>query len=122
MSKSTKLMAFCKALTERIADIKGGSPYSRESQLLSVLDIYSETFNKQKAAMYFADLPEEIIWRGNYTFFVLNEDEKVVFKPETVADFISVCESLGFTLEPNIDLEDEDELTLRLNERLKWTL
>jgi hypothetical protein len=112
-------MPFCKGLVERICSIKG-KQNSREEQLLYVVNIYSEPFNKQRAILYFKELPDVLHWTGNYHFTMSGDDKGTKFKPETLSEFIAVCESAGYFLTPNIDLEETDEETKELNQRLKW--
>lgn len=114
-------MLFCKGLVERIQCIKGGKE-SREDQLLFVINTYSEQFNKQRAIMYFESLPENLFWTGNYHFTLTGDESGQKFKPETISDFISVCESAGFLLEAKINIVDEDEHTIKTNKRLRWML
>lgn len=120
-SKYNKKMPFCKGLVERICSIKGRQS-SREEQLLRVINVYSEPFNKQRAIMYFTELPDILFWTGNYHFTMSGDENGAKFKPETLAEFIAICESAGYLLSPRINLEETDNETKELNRLLEWMI
>ena len=109
---------YAKSFVERIGETRGNSSYGREHEICRSYGLYSESFNRQRALRYFRNVPVSFIWRGEYSFTVSGIKNDVHFTPETIADFISICQSLGKEL--IINLGEEETETDRLdNMRLK---
>lgn len=111
-------MPKAKTLTERLGDIKGKGSESRESDFLSVYNVYSEPFNREKVEIYFEQIPSCVKWRdsgetgGKYTFFI--EAVGSYFRPSTISSFIEIMDSIGEDLIVNC----EDYVV----ERTRWFL
>jgi hypothetical protein len=79
------------------------------------MHVYSEKFNREKAVMWFKNIPSFIKFRGNYTFCVDGMRDKLHFAPATIADFISIVQSLGCDLEVRILYEENENDVLENN-------
>jgi hypothetical protein len=110
-------MPTAKSLVENLLDKKATSSFAREDLMCRSLHVYSESFNREKAQRWFEDIPPYIKFRGNFTFYVEGMPDKLHFAPPTIADFISIVQSLGHDLK--IDLTEEDELDRLENKRLR---
>lgn len=64
--------------------------------------------------MWFVKIPSCIQFRGNYTFIIEGMKDKLHFAPSTIADFISIVQSLGYDLEVRI-LYEEDQSDVEEN-------
>lgn len=98
-AKITKIVSHAKSLVERLFDIKGNREV-REEAFYKVLDMYSTSFNRTRALMWFENVPAMLIWRGDNTFW-LGDKKSRHFSPETIADFISLMQSYGHDLKIN---------------------
>ncbi len=106
-------MARAKSLVENLCDKRGNSSYAREHKMCESLHVYSEAFNKAKAQSWFVSLPPMITFRGKFTFNIEGFGDHVHFSPDTMADFISIVQSLNYELEPKlveIDPDDSPEM------------
>ena len=103
----------CKSLVENLCEKRGSSSYAREHKICESLHVYSESFNRAKANSWFVNLPPIITFRGKFTFNIDGFGDHVHFSPDTMADFISIVNSLNYDLEPNIteiDFNDPPEM------------
>ena len=107
-------MSKCKTFIENVADIRSNSSVRRESLLCRLMNIYYEEFNKQRAVFYFRELPVNLVFRDDKSFTLNGKKSGQIFKPKTIADFISICDSISYTLRINIQEGDSDEETNRL--------
>lgn len=104
-----------KTLSDRVGDIKGEGLARREEILLGVYNAYKDSFNKEKAVRYFESLPVNLVWQGKYKFKL--DAHGLVFAPATMADFISLCDSINYKLSP--DLYSVDNLSEEEKSQLK---
>lgn len=89
-----------KTLIEALAQIKSKDNAVRFKMLQEIFAVYDIKFTRLNVLTHFRDFPAPFVWadeNGANTSFRYG---KTLFKPNTLADFISIVESLGFDLYP----------------------
>lgn len=88
-----------RTLIEAISQIKAKDNEVRFKMLLNLFEVYSIPFSRQNAMQIFGDVPATFVFKGHDKFQV----EKCIFTPTTMADYISIVESLGLNIRPDFD-------------------
>lgn len=88
-----------RTLIEAIADIKSKDNSARFAMLMDAFEVYSIPFTKQNAVQIFGSTPATFKFISHNKF----QCERCIFEPNTMADYISIADSMGLTLRPDFD-------------------
>ena len=89
-----------KTLIEAIAQIKSKDNAIRFRMLREIFAVYDIQFTRLNALTHFDNVPAVFHWADEDNVNSSFKYSGVIFRPKTLADFISVVESLGFDLIP----------------------
>ena len=97
-------MRIAKTLVNRIGELSG-PPEKRGRDIVDVFHVYTKPFSKEKVVRWFKELPVGLRWVDEYRFKL--DAHSLIFSPQTIGDFISLCESVNYTLDLNISRTDD---------------
>lgn len=89
-----------KTLIEAIAQIKSNDYAVRFRMLLKIFSAYDTKFTRLNALTFFEEVPATFIWANEDSVNSSFKYNGTIFRPNTMADFISIVNSLGLDLQP----------------------
>lgn len=89
-----------KTLIEAIAQIKSKDYKVRFKMLREIFAVYDIRFNRLNVLSHFENVPAVFEWANETTDNNSFKYNGTIFRPKTLADFISIVDSLGLDLFP----------------------
>ena len=89
-----------KTLIEAIAQIKSKDNAVRFRMLQEIFAVYDIKFTRLNALTHFDNIPAIFEWADEDNANTSFKYNKTIYRPSTLADFISIVDSLGLDLRP----------------------
>lgn len=100
-------------LIEALGNIKSKNDKVRFNMLQGIYAIYCSGFSRLKVLRIFEDVPVNIKWINQFEFSIGG----CIFKPKTLADFISIISSMGHDLNPRFDNDGNETFLILWNKK-----